>query len=423
MNYTFVKNEEWQEAMLNGTKWRFPTTWLVAPLGDIAETVTGNTPSTTNKKYWAEKVGTPWFSTPDFRQQERGYVTKSSRLLTDDGVNVARMCPVKTLLVSCIATIGEVSLLSEVSSFNQQINGVLPNEKIDTAYFRQWFIYRASEFKRFAPTSVVPIINKSLFNKFEVIIPPLEEQTAIANILSDQEILIAHYDNLIALHEKRFAYLSAELLSGRLRLKFHTNRHVVCVENEDWVDISLNGEIALSPLNWTPKAFNQLGAFKTGKDHKKCPGTEYFVYGSSKKPMAVKTAKSIYDRDTFIIGRKGTIDQPFKVKGPFWCVDTAMYFAYTQDTIDIEFLYQQAKQIPWIRYNTGSTMPSLNQSQVNDLEVLVPPLEEQRLIANVLSDQEALIAQYKTLRNAEKKRFDWLSDALLSGTYRVKVEE
>ena len=67
-------------------------------------------------------------------------------------------------------------------------------------------------------------------------------------------------------------------------------------------------------------------------------------------------------------------------------------------------------------------MPYITLKDLQQFDIRVPPLEEQTLIAQVLSDQEALIAQYKKLRDAEKKRFDWLSDALLSGTYRVKVE-
>ena len=214
-----VKNEEWQESTLNGDRCQFPVGWFIKALGNIAKTVTGHTPSTSNKTYWNENSGTPWFSTPDLRQNVKGYITNTSRYLTEQGAQVARVYPAKTLLVSCIATIGEVGLLPEDGAFNQQINGILPNAQIDTNYLRLWFIYKTSDFKRFAPTSVVSIINKSLFNTFEVIMPPLEEQTLIANVLSDQEALIAEYKKLRDAEKKRFDWLSDALLSGTYRVK------------------------------------------------------------------------------------------------------------------------------------------------------------------------------------------------------------
>ena len=94
------------------------------------------------------------------------------------------------------------------------------------------------------------------------------------------------------------------------------------------------------------------------------------------------------------------------------------------DNFDSVYIAQWLKAHKWVldKNSAGSTFKELSSKNLKKIQFAYPPIEEQTLIANVLSDQDALIAEYKKLRDAEKKRFDWLSDALLSGTYRVKME-
>ena len=193
-------------------------------------------------------------------------------------------------------------------------------------------------------------------------------------------------------------------------------------KNIDWSEALLNNNHSVFPKEWAIYCFQDVGSFKTGKDYKSVQGPTHPVYGSSSAPMAVRTSIPIYTKDSFIIGRKGTIDKPFYVKGPFWCVDTAMYFEHDASKSDIRFLYYSAKTIPWMKYNSGSTIPSLTQSLANSLAIVLPPLAEQTAIANILSDQEALIAQYDNLIALHEKRFAYLSDELLSGRLRLNVD-
>ena len=94
----------------------------------------------------------------------------------------------------------------------------------------------------------------------------------------------------------------------------------------------------------------------------------------------------------------------------------------TLNVSDWMFFLLKSMRAVFKALSTGTTFEGITAKNLGTAMFACPPLEEQTLIAQVLSDQEALIAQYKKLCDAEKKRFDWLSDALLSGTYRVKVE-
>lgn len=219
--FTVTYNDGWREVDVNDELRSIPDDWLVKKLGEFSTVVTGSTPITTVGKYWTQDLnGMPWYGTPNLRELDNlGYIKNASKNLTKEGSETCRICPKGTLLVSCIATIGELGLLRQDAAFNQQINGILPTAQHSNSYLRYFFIWRKENLKRLASTSVVLIIKKSLFETFTIFCPLLEEQIAIANVLSDQEALIAQYKTLRDAEKKRFDWLSDALLSGTYRVK------------------------------------------------------------------------------------------------------------------------------------------------------------------------------------------------------------
>ena len=207
MKYKLIKGSYLDFKSINGLKKKKNVKLLVCKIKDLFETVTGNTPSLNNDIFWSSSKGVKWISTPDFKYQKNGYISSNSRFLTEDGVKKSRLCPKDTLLVSCIATIGEVGLIKEPSCFNQQINAILPNSKFNSKYLRYYFLANKQDFINYAPLSVVKIINKKMFNDFEICIhKDLKEQSSIVYILEKQESIISNIEKLISKTEKLFEY-------------------------------------------------------------------------------------------------------------------------------------------------------------------------------------------------------------------------
>ncbi|WP_390182250.1 restriction endonuclease subunit S, partial [Helicobacter pylori] len=75
------------------------------------------------------------------------------------------------------------------------------------------------EEKRKADGSIIKTITKQTLKDFEILLPPLNEQIAIANILSDVDRYLYSLDALILKKESVKKALSFELLSQRKRLK------------------------------------------------------------------------------------------------------------------------------------------------------------------------------------------------------------
>jgi type I restriction enzyme S subunit len=132
------------------------------------------------------------------------------------------LLPINSLSVVCIASIGKIGILTHKCITNQQINSIIIDE---SKYNVNYMYYALSNMtKKLISTAgnvVVPIIKKSLFEKFLIKIPKFEEQNSIANILSE-------FDNKIDLHKmqkehyKNIKYgLMNDLLTGKKRVKIN----------------------------------------------------------------------------------------------------------------------------------------------------------------------------------------------------------
>ncbi len=100
-----------------------PKGWKVKPLKFFGQVITGKTPSTKKKSNYGEKY--PFITIPDMHNQT--FVISTNRYLSEEGHSTQKnkLIPKKSLLVSCIATVGLVSITSEDSHTNQQINSIV----------------------------------------------------------------------------------------------------------------------------------------------------------------------------------------------------------------------------------------------------------------------------------------------------------
>lgn len=173
---------EWKEVPGLGT---IPATWQVARLGEIAKVITGNTPPRVNDAYYGGK--TPWVKPSNLSKH---FVSESTEYLTEEGLSVARLVPSGSVLVSCIGTIGEVAIAKLPLCFNQQINALIPNEKISSPFLYWSILNRADYIRSIAPMTAVPILNKNEFSKIRMPVAPISEQREIALLLDGIDLAI-----------------------------------------------------------------------------------------------------------------------------------------------------------------------------------------------------------------------------------------
>ena len=104
-----------------------PKGWEVKTISSFGQVLTGKTPPTAQKENYGDKY--PFITIPDMHNQI--YITRTERYLSDIGNDVQKnkLIPKNSLIVSCIATVGLVSINSEDSHTKQQINSIICNEE------------------------------------------------------------------------------------------------------------------------------------------------------------------------------------------------------------------------------------------------------------------------------------------------------
>ena len=188
--------------------------WEVKRVLELGEVVTGGTPRTEVATFWGD--GYPWITPTDISAYRDMFT--SERTITRQGLDSIRLLPPNTVLVTCIASIGKTAILRTAGACNQQINAVTPNRKYSAEFL--YYVFEASKqyLQANAGTTATSIISKAAFAQLTFTLPPLPEQTAIAQILTDMD---AELSGLEQRRDKTRALKQAmmqELLTGRTRL-------------------------------------------------------------------------------------------------------------------------------------------------------------------------------------------------------------
>jgi len=155
-----------------------------------------------------------------------------------------------------------------------------------------------------------------------------------------------------------------------------------------------NTEIGVIPEDWKCMELRSLLKFGSGRDYKHLADGDIPVYGTGGYMTSVNDF--LHDGESVGIGRKGTIDKPVFLNEKFWTVDTLFYTHSFVDSLP-KFIYYKFLQIPWKEYNEASGVPSLNKNNLEKIKISIPPLPEQKAIAEALSDTDAWIGNLEQL--------------------------
>lgn len=154
-----------------------PKRWQKSVLGELASIQTGSTPPTSSPGFFEGPI--PFVTPGDLRN----LVRNSRRTLSMEGALKSRTVPAGSTLVCCIgATIGKMGLAMRECAFNQQINAVTWHYGVDSIYGYCLLYFLSGEIARRGSSTTLPIINKSDFEKIEVIVPPIDLQKVFSEI-------------------------------------------------------------------------------------------------------------------------------------------------------------------------------------------------------------------------------------------------
>jgi type I restriction enzyme S subunit len=204
--------------MVDSELGEIPKGWDVSKVKDWGEVVCGKTPPKSNKEYFGEDV--LFIKIPDMHNKV--FVTKSEDGLSLIGANSQKNKLLKkgSVILSSIATVGLVSIVSKDSQTNQQINAIIPHKSSFTNYLFLILKTKSDDFKQLASGGSATLnMNTSTFKEYKVLKPIesklIQFENLISSLFEKIHILTIENEELIAARD----ILLPKLISGELEIK------------------------------------------------------------------------------------------------------------------------------------------------------------------------------------------------------------
>ena len=322
------------------------------------------------------------FDLPQQKREDGQVPIFSSSGIT--GTHSTAMVNAPGVITGRYGTIGEVFYAAEdfwplnTTLFVEDFHG-------NDAEFIYYFL-KTLEWSKFTSASAVPGINRNTVHKETVSLPDIETQRRIASTLS----------------------MLDEKIKTNTEINDNLQQQAQAIYSSMFID---NPDPA-----WSHGHLSDLITVKYGKDHKKLADGIYPVYGSGGIMRYVE--RPLYNKESVLIPRKGTLNNVMYVNQPFWSVDTMFYTEMKLPNV-AKFVYHFVKAKDLASMNAGSAVPSMTTDILNAMEVVIPSasaLEEfESLVAPMYEAMEANDVQSKALSQMR----DTLLPKLMSGEIDV----
>lgn len=288
------------------------------------------------------------------------------------------------------APLGEVARIKtdDKLAFAQRIIILEPNtQRLNAGYL--FYALQDSVLKnriaaRATGTTVIGIKAAEL-KKVEIDLPPLQQQEKIVDTLSC-------LDDKIELNNK---------------INENLERQVQAIYQELFVNHA-------SP-EWKQGYLSDLIIVRYGKDHKKLADGSFPVFGSG--GLMRKVERPLYDKESVLIPRKGTLNNVMYINEPFWSVDTMFYTEMKLPNV-AKFVYHFLKSKDLASMNAGSAVPSMTADILNSLELTIPSSDVLEVFENTVSPMY-LIMQHNARGSTKLEK---LRDSLLPKLMNGEIE-
>ncbi len=194
-----------------------PKGLTTAYLNEVGEIVTGNTPSRKKPEYYGSHI--EWIKSDNINTPDH-YLTTASEFLSEDGLRVGRYVPKNSILITCIAgsheCIGNVAIANRTVAFNQQINAIVPNNKILPLFLYAQLWINKKLVQRASTESMKGMVSKSKFSKIKILLPSLLEQEKYADFFLRSLNSIKFLNTSKELSNELFKGLTQQAFRGEL---------------------------------------------------------------------------------------------------------------------------------------------------------------------------------------------------------------
>ena len=157
--------------------------WKEYRYTDLATIIGGGTPKTSVPEYWSGEI--PWLSVKDFVSVTK-YVYDTEKHISELGLlnSSTKLLEKNDIVISARGTVGAMAMIPYPMCFNQSCFGLRGNNIVDKNFLYYLTRTKVDELKKTAHGSVFDTITRETFDNLRCLVPPLQTQQKIGNILS-----------------------------------------------------------------------------------------------------------------------------------------------------------------------------------------------------------------------------------------------
>jgi type I restriction enzyme, S subunit len=266
----------------------------------------------------------------------------------------------------------------------------------------QWLIefLNYSDLMPYITGMTVPKLNQGRLRKIPIPLPPLHEQKRIVAVLDDVfgELDRAQLNagaNLASTEDLLQSILSKALAGG------------------------LSGSLK---SGWEAPKLGDIMKLNYGKglskENRNANG-EIPVYGAN--GVLAWSDFKLSEGPSLIVGRKGSAGEITRVDGPFWPSDVTYFTEHDERRLDFGYMHYCLKTLNLPGLARG-VKPGINRNDVYDLTIPLPPLDEQKSIAEILDKVFRKIEQVRLRGSAKADRLTDLRQSLLQTVFAGELK-
>ncbi len=367
--------------------------WKEYKISELCELIGGGTPKTSVPEYWNGNI--PWLSVTDFNTG-RKFCFDAEKKITEKGLKESSTKILKKgqIIISARGTVGVISMLGNDMAFNQSNYGIDAKKEFTTNDFLYYLLRdNIAEFLSASYGAVFDTITKETFNQITVSLPPLPEQTAIAEVLSslDDKIDLLHRQN------KTLEQLAETLFRN---------------ENEKW---KTKSEKLVS--------FGELVKPKRGKNITKENAIEgeFPVVAGGLEPSCYHNESNTLEPVITVSSSGANAGFVRLYHSPVWASDCSYIDRSITPYVFFSYVFMKINQQILFDKQEGSAQPHVYPSHIMDLEISNFPEklidEFEKSVSPYFQKIKSNTTQIRTLTQLR----DTLLPKLMSGEVRVRL--
>lgn len=396
-----------------------PPNWSVTPLGEHVRITSGESPSL----FEFVSDGTPYFKVEQLGSSNK-YLGHES---TPYQIRTAKTVPPHSVVFAkrgAAISLNRIRVLRQDSYMDTNLMALTPSDDLSVEYL--YYGLGHIGLWQLADTTSVPQINNKHIQPLPFPLPPIKEQRAIAEALSDVDALLAGLDRLIAKKRDLKQAAMQQFLTGKVRLPgFRTQ--------------------------WAKRSLGELGRCLRGVAYRAdidlfphdLPNTKRLLRSNNIQESIVRTTDvqfvsservtpdQVLQRSDILIcmanGSRALVGKAglFQVSDGYDYTFGAFMGCFRTHSSEAKpeylfYLFQTERYRDYINnLLAGSAINNLSPSSIESLEFLMPSIDEQAAVAFVLSDMDGELAALEARRSKTQALKQAMMQELLTGRIRL----